>query len=53
MKRILLAGVGLLAAALVSGAANAQDTIKIGVIAAFSASLPTPRPRSRTVSSST
>ena len=36
MKRILLAGVGLLAAALVSGAANAQDTIKIGVIAAFS-----------------
>jgi branched-chain amino acid transport system substrate-binding protein len=36
MKRILLAGVGLLAAALVSGAANAQDTIKIGVISAFS-----------------
>ena len=36
MKRILLAGVGLLAAALVSGAANAQDTVKIGVIAAFS-----------------
>ena len=36
MKRILLAGVSLLAAALVSGAANAQQTVKIGVIAAFS-----------------
>ena len=36
MKRILLAGVSLLAATLVSGAANAQNTIKIGVIAAFS-----------------
>ena len=36
MKRILLAGVSLLAAALVSGAANAQNTVKIGVIAAFS-----------------
>jgi branched-chain amino acid transport system substrate-binding protein len=36
MKRLLLAGVSLLAAAIVSGAAQAQDTIKIGVIAAFS-----------------
>jgi branched-chain amino acid transport system substrate-binding protein len=36
MKRILLAGVSLLVAATVSGAANAQDTVKIGVIAAFS-----------------
>ncbi len=36
MKRILLAGVSLLAAALVSGAANAQDTVKIGVISAYS-----------------
>ena len=36
MKRILLAGISLLAAGIVSGAANAQDTIKIGVIAAFS-----------------
>jgi branched-chain amino acid transport system substrate-binding protein len=36
MKRILLAGFSLLVAAIVSGAANAQDTVKIGVIAAFS-----------------
>src|SRR6185436_6776273 len=36
MKRILLAGVSLLAAALISGAASAQETVKIGVIAAFS-----------------
>ena len=36
MKRTLLAGVSLLAAALVSSAANAQQTVKIGVIAAFS-----------------
>src|SRR5215472_14494152 len=36
MKRMLLAGASLLAAALVSGAANAQDTIKIGVISAYS-----------------
>ncbi len=36
MKRTLLAGFSLLVAATVSGAANAQDTVKIGVIAAFS-----------------
>jgi branched-chain amino acid transport system substrate-binding protein len=36
MTRMLLAGVSLLAAALASGAANAQNTVKIGVIAAFS-----------------
>src|SRR5688572_21244076 len=36
MQRILLAGVSLLAATLVSGAASAQETIKIGVISAFS-----------------
>jgi branched-chain amino acid transport system substrate-binding protein len=36
MKRILLAGVSLLAAALVSGAASAQETVKIGVISAYS-----------------
>ncbi len=36
MKRILLAGVGLLVAALIPGAAGAQETFKIGMIAAFS-----------------
>jgi branched-chain amino acid transport system substrate-binding protein len=36
MKRILLAGASLLAAALVPGTASAQDTVKIGMIAAFS-----------------
>ncbi|MGE0563962.1 MAG: ABC transporter substrate-binding protein [Pseudolabrys sp.] len=36
MKRFLLAGVSLLAAAVVSSAANAQDTIKIGVILPYS-----------------
>ena len=36
MKRILLAGVSLLAAALVSGAASAQETVKIGIISAYS-----------------
>ena len=36
MKRMLLAGVSLLAAALAASAANAQETIKIGMIAAFS-----------------
>ncbi|MGI8526356.1 MAG: ABC transporter substrate-binding protein [Pseudolabrys sp.] len=36
MKRILLAGAGLLAAALLPCAASAQDTVKIGVIAAYS-----------------
>jgi branched-chain amino acid transport system substrate-binding protein len=36
MKRILLAGAAMLAAALFGGTANAQGTIKIGVISAFS-----------------
>ncbi len=36
MKRILLAGATLLAAGLISGAAQAQDTIKIGVILPYS-----------------
>ena len=36
MKRSLFAGVALLVAAMLSGVANAQDTIKIGVVSAFS-----------------
>ena len=36
MKRSLIAGAALLAAVMVPAAVNAQDTIKIGVIAAFS-----------------
>jgi branched-chain amino acid transport system substrate-binding protein len=36
MKRSLIAGAALLAAVMVPAAANAQDTIKIGVISAFS-----------------
>ena len=36
MKRILLAGAALLAAGLISGAANAADTIKIGIILPYS-----------------
>ncbi|MGC1466753.1 MAG: ABC transporter substrate-binding protein [Pseudolabrys sp.] len=36
MKRILLAGLSLAAAALLPAAANAQGTVKIGVIGAFS-----------------
>ncbi len=36
MKRVFLAGAAFAAAALLTGAANAQNTIKIGVIAAFS-----------------
>src|SRR4249919_3177655 len=36
MKRSLLAGAALLAAALLPAGANAQETIKIGVISAYS-----------------
>src|ERR1044071_6594634 len=36
MKRFLITSAALLAAALTSGAASAQETVKIGVIAAFS-----------------
>ena len=36
MKRFLITSAALLAATLTSGAASAQDTVKIGVIAAFS-----------------
>src|SRR4029434_1416271 len=36
MKRVLLAGAALLAAAMLPGAVSAQETIKIGVISAFS-----------------
>jgi branched-chain amino acid transport system substrate-binding protein len=36
MKRILLAGAALLAAALFGGAANAQGTIKIGIVMPYS-----------------
>ena len=36
MKRLLLAGAALVAATMLPGAANAQNTIKIGVISAYS-----------------
>src|SRR5690348_18421301 len=36
MKRSLFAGAALFAAAMLSAGANAQDTIKIGVISAYS-----------------
>jgi branched-chain amino acid transport system substrate-binding protein len=36
MNRVVVAGASLLAAALLSGAASAEDTIKIGVISAYS-----------------
>ena len=36
MKRILLAGAAMLAAAMLPAAVSAQETIKIGVITAFS-----------------
>ena len=36
MKRSLIAGAALIAAVMIPAAVNAQDTIKIGVISAFS-----------------
>ena len=53
MKRSLFAGAALLAAVMLPAGANAQDTIKIGVILPFPASSPTRRRRSTTASSST
>ena len=53
MKRLLFAGAALLAAALLPAGANAQDTIKIGVICPIPASSPTPARRSTTASSFT
>ena len=36
MKRMVFVGAGLLAAALLSGAASAEDTIKIGIVSSYS-----------------
>ena len=36
MKRMVFVGAGLLAAALLSGAASAEDTIKIGILSSYS-----------------
>ena len=51
MKRLLFAGAALFAAVVLPAGANAQDTIKIGVISPIPDSSPT-RPRRSTTASS-
>ena len=53
MRKLLLGISGIAAALVISTAASAQNTIKIGVISAFSGQFADTRRRSTTASSST